>query len=178
MANKTMNINQNYVKQLYTIVDEEMSVYKEILETEKEKYELLMKGMFVDLDPINDKLAEQLKSSIKIEQKRITISGLITRELGIPLDSSFKQIVDKLPDEYAEKFYKAVNDFKSLIKDIKVLNELNSRLILDSKRLIDVTLNAYINDSKSMEINYADQIKKSVGKSFTQSNPKLFNRKV
>jgi hypothetical protein len=174
----TKAVNHNYIKQLYTIIDEEMECYKEIAETENDKYQLLMQGIFTDLEPINHKLTEQIKKSVNIEQKRINISKFVIHNLGIDQDASFKSIIQELPEEYQDKFNKIFIDFTSLLKEVKRLNEINSRLISDSKRLIDVTLNAYIDGNSSLEIDYGKQLKNAKNKSNSVNNPKLFNRSV
>ncbi len=177
-TNTTNEINLDYIKQLYTIMDEEMQIYKGIADIEKEKHSLLMKGIFTDLEPINNKLADQIKESLKIEQKRLTVSGFVIKELGLPVESSFKDIIENLPEDYSPKFNRIRDEFVNLIEEIKHLNNVNSKIIAESKRLIDVTLNAYIDGESSIEINYGNQIKNKMGRVVTTSNPKLFNRTV
>jgi hypothetical protein len=174
----TKTVNHNYIKQLYTIIDEEMDCYKEIAQTESEKYQLLMSGIFTDLEPINEKLTNQIKKSVNIEQKRINVCRFVIHNLELEEESSFKQIIQSLPKEYKDKFNKIFDEFTNLLKEVKRLNEINSRLISDSKRLIDVTLNAYIDGNSSLEIDYGKQIKNTNNKSNSVNNPKLFNRSV
>ncbi len=77
---ETKTINHNYIKQLYTILDEEKELYQQIADVEKEKNRLLMQGVFIDLEPINEKIAELVKKSINIEQRRMTVSSFVTKD--------------------------------------------------------------------------------------------------
>lgn len=174
--NKTLN--QNYIKQLYTIIDEECTLYKSILEVEKEKNGLLMSGVFTDLEPVNDKLSGLMKKSVNLEQKRINIANFITRDMGLPANSSLKRLLVNLPNEYESKFNKIYDEFLSIITEIKRLNDINSRLISDTLRVIDVTLNAYIDENSSMEIDYGKQLKGKKKNGGGVTNPKLFSRDV
>lgn len=172
-------INHNYIKQLYTILGDECELYNAIAKVEKEKNQLLMKGVFTDLEPINSKLSTLVEKSINLEQTRITITNFITKELNLPPSSSLKRVLLNLPDEYIEKFNKQYEILTEILLEIKRLNNINSRLINDTLRIIDVTLDAYINGNSSIEINYGKQIKgKKNSKKNIINNPKLFSKEV
>ncbi len=175
---ETKTINHNYIKQLYTILDEEKELYQQIADVEKEKNRLLMQGVFIDLEPINEKIAELVKKSINIEQRRMTVSSFVTKELGIADTTSLKGIILALPEEYDEKFSKMYMNFVQVLEEIKRLNEINSKLISDTLRIIDVTLNAYVNEDSPVEINYGKQIKSSGKSSYSSNSPKLFSKNV
>ncbi len=176
IQNKTLN--HNYIKQLYTIIDEECALYKSILEVEAEKNKLLMSGVFSDLEPVNSKLTDLVRKSVNLEQKRMNVTKFITKELDIPQNSSLKRLLVNLPEEYTDKFNKVYEEFIGIIAEIKRLNDINSRLISDTLRVIDVTLNAYIDEKSSMEIDYGKQIKGRKKNSGGITNPKLFSKNV
>ncbi|MFW5799315.1 MAG: flagellar protein FlgN [Spirochaetota bacterium] len=178
MEKKERTINHNYIKQLYTILNEEYELYKEIAQVEKEKNGLLMKGVFIDLEPINVKLSHLVRRSANMEQKRTFISNFVTKELGLPLSSSLKRIISSVPDNYKEKLNNIYEKFIMILADIKKYNDINSKLISDTLRVIDVTLNAYVNEEQTMEINYGNHINGKNKNRNTYNNPKFFNRSV
>lgn len=180
MNNDNKTINLNYAKQLNTVLNEEVDNYKDIVKVEVRKNKVLTSGKYGELETINDELSTLLKKSINLEQKRTAVASFITRELGISVNSKLTVIIEHLPDDYYKKLSDVMGRLRRELDELRRLNELNNKLIVDAQRYSDMLINACTNQDASVEIDYGEKIKsKNNSKSYNNiNNPKLFNRSV
>lgn len=159
-------IQQPYERFL-DIFTQEFQAYQAVFSLEKEKKQLISENTMVDLEPLSERLEEQLKTAFLLEQKREQAAKPLYNHFNLDSEAPLVDFLAVLPDPERETLSSLYNEFKILILDLKELNELNNRILQDNIKLLNYMVNMLTGEME-YDLDYSDLVKKK------QRNEKSF----
>ncbi len=129
-------MDPNYRK-LQEILDEELVIYRRLLELSKGKRKLLLEKFSTDLTKIvgdEEKLVQRL---VELEENRLGVLFEITGKTDGTLDQAIEKVAD--PNEKSD-FWMLGTTLKDVLAEIKTINEGNQKLLEQALELTQYSI--------------------------------------
>ncbi|EOC99395.1 flagellar protein FlgN [Caldisalinibacter kiritimatiensis] len=166
---------EKLIKELKEILEEELKIYKEMLQITEKKTKVITSGTAKELDKTTQIEQTMILKIAKLENQREKIVENIKIQVGINGEASVAKLTEKISAQYKNevKELESIRDeLLDILNKIKKRNELNSKLINDSLEYINFNINLLT--SSATETTYTNKVEEgNAGKS--QS---LFDAKV
>lgn len=150
------NEQTSAINHLLSIFQSELKIYNKIEEIEQQKCSILKKGQLADMSSFNQKLEDLIQQSIEMEDQRNAAQKKVIDLLELPEINHLKEFIPMLPEEFHEDFLTTYTVFMNKLQSIKAINELNDRLLKESLRVIDFTLDLVSGENESLLTDYSD----------------------
>lgn len=130
------------MNELLGILDNELNIYKEMLELSKQKTQIIVEGKVTELDKIV-KVEQALVIQIsKIEKKREAIFESASHEGGINKNNwNITELKKISTPEQGTRLEKYKESMSKMIPELTRVNQMNSKLITNSLDFIEFSLN-------------------------------------
>ena len=129
-------------KELLQILQEEMKIYNELLRMSKGKTDIIVKGKVTELDAIVKMEQSFILQFGEWEAQRENVVDKIAKVLDIePSDLTMSALVDRFEPEQAKELRKYQHDLSWTLRELKELNDVNSKLVKNSLEFINFSLN-------------------------------------
>ena len=127
---------------LFDVLGEETRVYEKILQLSKEKKDIVIEGKVSELEEITKNEQTLVIKLGKLEILRESCVEEIAEQLNIkPSELTISELSEHLNEENAKKLIECKNKLEDVLKELKEINQLNSKLIKNSLDYIDFSLN-------------------------------------
>ncbi len=149
-------MNSQKINDLMDILDREAGIYEDVLELSKNKTDIIIKGKVSELDNIT-KLEQSLIMEMgKLEDLREkTISDLSTDIKSNASEITVTELLKHLDDSQVERLEAYKANLLGIIKEIKNVNDLNSKLIQNSIDYINFSINI-LSSTPAADNNYGN----------------------
>ncbi|AUG56248.1 MAG TPA: flagellar protein FlgN [Ruminiclostridium sp.] len=127
---------------LFNVLNEETRIYEEILKLSREKKDIVIEGKVAELEKIT-KIEQSLVVNLgKLETLREKCVEEIADQLNIkPSELTITELSKHLNEENSKKLIECKTKLENILKELKEINQLNSKLIKNSLDYIDFSLN-------------------------------------
>lgn len=158
---------------LFEILDKEAQVYDEILQLSKDKTTIVIEGKIAELEEITKAEQSLIVKIGELESLRENCVEEIADQLNIkPSELTVSELTKQLNDESAKKLVECKNKIEDILKKLKEVNNLNSKLIRNSIDYIDFSLNI-LSAASDTNNNYSNNGEVGEGKKKTFMDIKL-----
>lgn len=146
----------NLISKLIDVLKKECEIYKEIRSLASSKKEIIIEGKVSELESLVKLEQSMLIRVGKLDRQREDLTGKITAELGLNNeDATITNICNKIDNKQAEELLSIKEEFMKVLKELKNMNELNSRLVKNSLDYINFSINL-LGSSVTLDNTYAD----------------------
>lgn len=128
------------IQQLKETLQQELKVYKDILEMGKEKTVVIKLGKLKELEEIIEKEQQYMRAMGTFEKIRRSIFTNIGEEMEIPEPASISELLLHLEEETVEEIDSFRNELLKVIEKINEVNELNAKLIQQNLEFINFNI--------------------------------------
>ena len=136
------------VDQLLEILEQEVKGYNEMLELSKNKRDVIIKGKADELQNIVEAEQSLVMQMGKLEAFREELTGKISRDIGLePSELTISEMKKHFPEVYKEKATDYQEKLSATLKELKEINDLNSKLIKNSLEFVNFMINLYTSSS-------------------------------
>jgi flagellar biosynthesis/type III secretory pathway chaperone len=134
---------QEHVASLVTVLDEQIKIYRHLLEVVRKEKEILVAANLDDLNE-NNRAKEAMLIKIRaLEVERIRVATHVAQELGLKGESPrLLDIANHLPDESGEKLRSIHSVLELLLKRVQEYNRQNEILVQSALNNITGAMNA------------------------------------
>lgn len=135
-------LNAQMIDALINVIEKENSIYEDIAKLSKNKTDIIVKGKVAELENIV-KIEQSLVLQIgKCEDAREKLVEALSKQLNLDPDKlTISELLKHLNQSQAQKLKNSQDKMAVLLKDLKNLNEMNSKLIKNSLEYIDFSMN-------------------------------------
>lgn len=138
---------ENRTSELLRIVQEEVGVYRDLIEHSRRKTALLIQGLpgpIQESNRVDDSFNQKLRL---LENEVARLTSDLSAAFGIPMEEfTLLRLADLVEASAAVEIRSLVRLFKNLVSQLKTVNQRNMRLIESSVRysrgLLDLIANA------------------------------------
>ncbi|WP_165000341.1 flagellar protein FlgN [Anaerophilus nitritogenes] len=132
-------------EQLILALKKEIEIYKDYLSLVKNKQEILIEGDIKKLEKVISREQDIEKNMKKIDQIRQTIIGNILFEQKIDWIQNITDLAQYIEQPYQTQLLEEKEKLKNLLVEIKKINEINEKMILQSLDYVEFNLNILTN---------------------------------
>jgi len=138
---------ENRIRELLRIVQEEIGIYRDLIEHSRRKTALLIQGRSEPIQESN-RVDDSFNQKLRLLETELTrLTSDLSAAFGIPIeDFTLLKLADLVEASAAVELRSLVRLFKNLISQLKTVNQRNMRLIESSVRysrgLLDIIANA------------------------------------
>ena len=129
---------------LTKILDEEIYNFKQLLKYEKLKNSVIINQEVEKLKQLSSDEEEILDKVAKLEEERENVVGGLFKEYSINSEKVLSSLIKNLPENennFKDTLRKKKDELVSNIKDLKRINEINNRLLMDSAEFFNYAAN-------------------------------------
>lgn len=162
---------QALLSELKKILNQEYTVYEELLKLTENKTQVIIEGKIKELDEITKSEENQILKIANLEQIREDVVMKLRNSLGLSIDSNITNIIDKLSEQDKKDLEVIKRKIVSVLDKIKEKNDLNNTLIGDALEYINLNINLLTNTKQGNVYNKKDN-------NFVQQNKSLFDVKA
>lgn len=144
------------IQQLKDTLQQELKMYKEVLEMGKEKTVVIKLGKLKELEKIIDKEQQYIRTMGTFEKIRRSIFTNIGEEMEIPEPASISELLLHLEEDTVEEIDTFRNNLLKVIEKINEVNELNAKLIQQNLEFINFNIEL-LTFSPETSNNYGDR---------------------
>lgn len=150
------------IDELIDVFNKQLRLYEDVLAIGKEKKNVILKNDIETLAQMNEVESSIVNKLNRLEKQRILIISDMCEVLDINKDTfTLKELSEKLTiQEDKEKILNIRDELNAMMKELRVVNELNQTLIENSLEYINFSLNLYQSGAGQMQVGYQDDIKK------------------
>lgn len=162
------------LEELYIILENLNSVFKELTELAKEKQPILIKGTIESLDELTKKEQILIVQVGRLEERRYKIQQALANHFSISVDDlNISFLSNNLSGNDKKKFEEIFESLNNHVREVKELNDSNAQLIQQSLDFIDYSINIITsNDEKPT---YPD---KGVSPNRDSNFARIFDQKI
>lgn len=138
-------MKKKILDRLARILDDEINDFKQLLKYEKLKNEVIIKQEIDQLKKLTEDEEAILDEVAELEKEREKVVESLFKEFNTNSDKVLSDLIKKLPsdtDEYKEDLKKKKNELIRNIKDLKHLNVINNKLLMDSIKFFSYAVNS------------------------------------
>lgn len=163
-----MTTNEETINNLIDIIEKEIKYNSELLELLIQEQNILISR---DITAIEKNIKEQnyiIDSIKKLEEIRIANVDKISEIYGIPdRNLKFKDIIELVNEEYADKLYILMEKLKSVVEDIVKINNNNKYLIENGLEFLEENIRVFYGaNEKEMFYKKGGKEKKEKGNTY------------
>lgn len=145
------------IDKLITILEDEINIFKQILDLSKEKTSVIVEGKINDLENMLSKEQSLVVKIGELESQRENITEDIKAQLNIDKDEFYLTTLTEYIDETKSCILKETQkEFTKVLDDLKETNQINSQLINNSLEYIDFSINL-LSSEEVQANNYSDK---------------------
>ena len=136
---------KKHFNDLTRILDEEILNFSQLLKFEKLKNRVIIKQEVDKLKQLSFAEEEILDNVAKLEEKREQVVDFLFKEYDINSEKILSSLLKALPDdknEYKKDIKHKKNELIRNIKDLKKMNKLNNKLLMDSVKFFSYAVNS------------------------------------
>lgn len=150
------------IDELIDVFNKQLRLYEDVLAIGKEKKNVILKNDIETLAQMNEVESSIVNKLNRLEKQRLLIISDMCEVLDINKDTfTLKELSEKLTiEEDKEKILNIRDELNAMMKELRVVNELNQTLIENSLEYINFSLNLYQSGAGQMQVGYQDDIKK------------------
>lgn len=133
----------NQVTKLKANLDEQINEYKKIEDIENTKSDYILTQDGEKIQELSEKQEHVLKriSNLEFERTEIINAFIIQNHLKkLKEDLTLKEVIDLIDDESAQSIYEAGAGLKTVVMNIKMLNDKNSMLLNDNLEFYNILM--------------------------------------
>ncbi|MDD4049157.1 MAG: flagellar protein FlgN [Clostridia bacterium] len=157
-------------KDLISILDEQKTVYSQLLDLSQQKQKHLIKGDINSLNVVTKQEEVIIFKAGKLEEKRIACFKLLAEKYGFDEGTNLQDVISKVPDDVGSVLKEICKEFPQILDKLRELNKENTRLIQQSLQFVNVTVDV-INHQAKPTYNADKEVE-------IEKISKLFDRKV
>lgn len=133
------------LEKLVKVLDEEISDFKQLLKYEKLKNEVIINQEVERLKQLSTDEEEILDEVATLEKERENIVNALFKEYNHKADKVLTSLIKILPTDkkdYKEDLKKKKDELTRNIKDLKKINIINNKLLMDSIKFFSYAVNS------------------------------------
>ncbi len=130
---------------LEKILDEEIYNFKQLLKYEKLKNSVIINQEVEKLKQLSSDEEEILDRVADLEEKREHVVDDLFTEYSVNSEKVLSSLIKSLPDkenDYKDVLKKKKNELVRNINDLKKINEINNKLLMDSIKFFSYAVNS------------------------------------
>ncbi len=134
------------LEKLTKILEEEITLFQELLKFEKIKNMSIINQDIKKIKELSENEEKYLEDVEKIEEERERIVSTLFIQYNVKDKKELTALVKALPEEkevIKKRIINYKNELVSYIKDLKVINQLNNKLLKDSIEFFNEALNSF-----------------------------------
>ncbi|QXM05164.1 flagellar protein FlgN [Crassaminicella indica] len=133
------------IEQLILALSKEYEIYKGYLELAKKKRDVIVEGNIKELEKITNDEQSIVVSMGKIDEIRTAIIGNILFEQKIDWVENITELASSIKDPERTEILSLKDKLGSILKKIKEVNDLNTKLLEQSLEYIEFNVNLLTN---------------------------------
>lgn len=135
-------MNGQKINELMDVLEREAGIYDDLLKISQNKTDIIVKGKVSELDNITKLEQTLILNMSKLEEIRESIINDLSAELGVnQSDMTISELLKYIDNSQVQKLEAYKTNLLDKIKEIKEVNELNSKLIKNSIDYINFSIN-------------------------------------
>lgn len=127
---------------LVVLLEGQKVIYSDLLSLGKTKQTDLIKGSIEELDAVTRREENLIFQAGRLEEERYRCVSRLMEANGRSQDVPLREIIDMAPQEIKEKLEELHLDMVKILAELDMLNQENMKLIQQSLKLIQVTIEA------------------------------------
>lgn len=140
-----MNMEQ-LLSQLEEILENEATLYSQILSIGNQKTDIIIKGKVNELSALVEQEQEIVAKLTKLELSRNTISSLLHKELNLSnTEITLTELISHVKGKHASSLMAKKDRLLDTLNSVKKINDENGKLIDNSLEFIDFSINVLSN---------------------------------
>lgn len=139
------------------ILEEEIRIYKEVLEQANEKRQALVEGKAAALDLIVRSEQKLSTDIVRLEKERdgIIQAAISSGAIG-PEDIIVSKLSKKMDVESGNRVIELATELAEVLRQLKVINDINGDLIKQSLEYIEYTVNIMSSTGMATNLTYGN----------------------
>lgn len=164
-------MSENILKDLFTLLEKEIELYKHLFLVAKKKQTALFEGKLAEIEEFTKTEQILLLQVGKVEEGRQSLHLQLANYFSMPVgELTISKLAEKVEEPWIGKISRMEEDFILVLGELKIINESNSGLIKQSLDFINFSINLVAgSDSGLTYPNKGDK---------TASGAKLFDKKI
>lgn len=137
-------MNTQIISELISVLDQEASVYEDILKISQNKTSIIVEGKVNELEKIVKYEQSLVLQMAKMEDQREKLINKISAEIGVkPEEITLTIIINYAGKEQGTVLKNQQEKIQKAVKELTSANDLNSKLIKSSLDYISFSLNIF-----------------------------------
>lgn len=128
------------LRAMIRFLQEESSLYRQLLEVAKEKQRVLVEGRFQSLGQVLEKEQKILRTVVGVEEERYALQCDLARLYGYSPGELTVSRLAETAGKYGVALREKQRELTGIIQELSLVNQSNSELIQQSLAYIDFTL--------------------------------------
>lgn len=136
-------------KKLSTLLEDQIKIFKKMLELARNKQQVLVKGSIETLDQLTKDERKILTEISQIEQERMVTTQKIAEALNLKEDKiRMTDLLGVIPGEYKVSLEEMHHELLRILSELEEINEQNTELINNSLKVVNFSLNLLTEDKQ------------------------------
>ena len=127
---------------LVVLLEGQKEIYSDLLSLGRTKQADLIKGSIEELDAVTRREENLIFQAGRLEEERYRCVGRLMEVNGCSQGAPLREIIDMAPQEIKEKLEELHLDMVKILAELDRLNQENMKLIQQSLKFIQVTIEA------------------------------------
>lgn len=163
---------EKYSSGMLDILNNQASIYRQLLSLSLEKKSVLIKGSIVELDRITKEEEALIIKVGRLEEQRQALHNALANHFALsPEELSITVLIDRVDESLKTKFTKIFDEIKEVIGQIVEVNNNNTDLVNSSLDFVNFSLNLLTSHSTTPFYQEEENDKR-------QAAAKIFDRMV
>lgn len=149
------------VEDLVSILKEQVTEYRALLDLAKRKQQVLIGNDIKELDKLNKEEQTIIIRATKLENKRLGLISTLSEVLGSNVEAfTLKEITEKAPEPYQSELNVIYQELNEVVEELHKINKENSSLIEQALKLVNFTIESIVRYDR--EVVYSEKDPKGV----------------